>query len=310
MSSNNNIYSHNSLILGRSSDSLDLCTCPLYDETEEIPSMDIVLLDCPLFGPVTILRIVGSCYGLVCLVLDLNTVIILNPATRKSREFPISSINVFDTEYGLAYDESTDEYKVVEVSCTIDGLDEIKTLVQVYSSKSDSCRIINGPPGFVFTGCNVFVNVAIHWKVLYSRNNLRDWFIVAHGITTDRLELVRKPKYETGIDDAMLIVSGERLCVSLSYQTKIDIWILREDGNEEYCTKLVRIPYYLDHSNNHYIKPNPLLILGNGEVLLSYGSYIMMYEPFKTCEVHTFDENIEFEAATYTESFVSTEFRK
>ncbi|CAI9771353.1 unnamed protein product [Fraxinus pennsylvanica] len=133
ISSNNTIYSHNSLILGRSSNSLDLYTYLRYDETEEIPSMDIVPLDCPLSEPVTILRIVGSCNGL------------LN-------------------------------------------------------------RIIDGPLGFVFTGCGVFVNGAIHWKVLYPRNNPRDWFIVAHGITTDRLELVRKPKYETGIGDAMLIV--------------------------------------------------------------------------------------------------------
>ncbi|CAI9771352.1 unnamed protein product [Fraxinus pennsylvanica] len=129
--------------------------------------MDIISLDCPLSDPVTMLRIVGSCNGLVCLVLDLNTVIILNPATRKSRELPISSINGFDKEYGFAYDESTDEYKFVEIGFTIDDLDEINAFFKVYSSKIDSCRIIDDPPGFVFTGCGVCVNGAIHWKVLY-----------------------------------------------------------------------------------------------------------------------------------------------
>ncbi|CAI9775828.1 unnamed protein product [Fraxinus pennsylvanica] len=308
ISSYNSIYSHNKLILGRSSNSLDLYTFPLYDQTGDLASMDTVPLDHPLFEPVSMLRIVGSCNGLVCLVLGLNTVIILNPATKKSRELPISSTSVFDTEYGFAYDESNDEYKVVESGWTIADMDEIKTHVKVYSSKTDSCRFIDGPPGFVFIGCGVFVNGAIFWKVLYPRNNPRNWYIVAQDIKTERFELLDKPKYEKGVVNALLMVSGGRLCVCLSYQTQLDIWVLGENGDGEYWTKLVRVPYTLDISNHRYIRPNTLLISENGGVLLSYGSDILMYEPMQTCEIHTLRDNIEFEAATYTESFVSPEF--
>lgn len=307
ISSYNSIYSHNYIILGRSSDSLDLYTSPLYYQTAEIGSMDTVALDYPLSQPVSMLRIVGSCNGLVCLVLGLNTVIILNPATKKSRELPISSTNVFDTEYGFAYDESNDEYKVVESGWIIADMVEIKTHVKVYSSKTDSCRIIDGPPGFVFIGSGVFVNGAIFWKVLYPRNKPRDWYIVAQDITTERFELLDKPQYETGVVNALLMVSGGRLCLCLSYLTHLDIWVLGEDVNGEYWTKLVRVPYSLDLSNHRYIRPNTLLISENGGVLLSYGSDILMYEPSKTCEIHTLRDNIEFETATYTESFVSPE---
>ncbi|KAL2489165.1 F-box/kelch-repeat protein [Forsythia ovata] len=308
ISSNNNIYSHNNLIVGCSSDSLDLFTCPLFDEIDENPSMETVPFDYPLLDPVSKLRIVGSCNGLVCLVLGLNTVIILNPATRKSRELPISSTNVFDTEYGFAYDESNDNYKVVESGWTIGDLDEFKTHVRVYSSRTDSCRIIKGPAGFVFSGCGVFVNGAIHWK-LYPRGNPRDWLIAAQDITTDIFEMIEKPKYEAGVVNALLMVSGGRLCVSLSYRTRMDLWVFRENWEEEECwTKLVRVPYFLDLRNHRYIRPKPLLVSENGAVLLSYGSDIVMYEPLQTYEIHPLRERIEFEAATYAESFVSPDF--
>ncbi|KAL2518643.1 F-box protein CPR30 [Abeliophyllum distichum] len=230
--------------------------------------MDIVPINNHSSDIVRVVRIVGSCNGLICLVLEPRIVVILNPATKKSRKLPVSvKSNRLAMDYGFGYDESNNDYKVVEISWTNFISDKFENQVKVYSSKTESWRIIDGTAGFIVHGCGVFANGAIHWKVQYP--------------------------------------DAGRLCVSCKYSTHADIWVMKEYEVEESWTKLVRVPDYLDLKSQ--INTTPFFVLENGGVLLKNGFSIVMYRPLNECiEINT--KGFVLYVSTYTESLVFPDF--
>ncbi|CAI9771183.1 unnamed protein product [Fraxinus pennsylvanica] len=280
---------------------------------DENPIMDTFPIYNPLSEPTRLVRIVGSCNGLVCVVWEPGIVTIFNPTTRKSRKLPISGTsNSLAREYGFGYDESNNDYKVVEFSWTNLISDEFENQVKVYSSKINSWRIIDGPAGFLFSDSGVFVNGAIHWK-LYPNGNPMDWSIIAYNVTTDRYKMVAKPKCETGLVNSLLVVSAGQLCVSCLYFTHRDIWVMKEYEVEESWTKLVKVPNNLELKMQ--INTSPFFVSENGGVLLKNGFSIVMYKPLQFHEIHPLNECIEidtngyvFYVATYTESLVFPDF--
>ncbi|XP_022874632.1 F-box/kelch-repeat protein At3g23880-like [Olea europaea var. sylvestris] len=314
ISTDNNIYYHNKLIFNSDSAFHILHTCSFYPEIDENPIMDTVPIYNPLSNPQRLVRIVGSCNGLICVVLEPGIVTIFNPTTRKSRKLPISGTsNSHAKEYGFGYDESNDDYKVVEFSWTTLIISaEFENEVKVYSSKTNSWRTINGPAGFVVSDCSVFVNRAIHWK-LYPNGNPMDWSIIAFNVTTDRYKMVAKPKYETGLVNSLLVVSAGQLCVSCLYFTHEDIWEMKEYEVEESWTKLVKVPTSLELKM--HINTRSFFVSENGDVLLKNGFSIVLYKPLQFHEIHPLNKCIEIDAkgyifyvATYTESLVFPDF--
>ncbi|XP_068304342.1 F-box protein CPR1-like [Pyrus communis] len=89
---------------------------------------------------IVLTRIVGSCNGLICLNVHCNIIIIWNPCTRQSKVLPKPLYSGFGSLfYGLGYDPTTDDYKVVQGSSkTTCGSKEV--VIQVFSLKSDSWR--------------------------------------------------------------------------------------------------------------------------------------------------------------------------
>ncbi|KAL2463316.1 F-box/kelch-repeat protein [Forsythia ovata] len=306
ISTNNNIYSHNKIIFISASASHILYTCSFYPEIDDNPTMDIVPIYNHSSHTERVVRIVGSCNGLICLVLEPRIVVILNPATKKSRKLPVSvKSNRLTMDYGFGYDESNNDYKVVEISWTHFISDKYENQVKVYSSKTKSWRIIDGTAGFIVHGCGVFANGAIHWKVQYPDGNPTDWFIIAYNVTTDRYKMVAKPQFETGLLNSLLVVSAGRLCVSCKYFTHADIWVMKEYEVEESWTKLVRVPNYLDLKSQ--INTTPFFVLENGGVLLKNGFSIVMYRPLNECiEINT--KGFVLHVSTYTESLVFPDF--
>ncbi|KAL2469530.1 F-box/kelch-repeat protein [Abeliophyllum distichum] len=268
--------------------------------------MDIVPINNHSSDIVRVVRIVGSCNGLICLVLEPRIVVILNPATKKSRKLPVSvKSNRLAMDYGFGYDESNNDYKVVEISWTNFISDKFENQVKVYSSKTESWRIIDGTAGFIVHGCGVFANGAIHWKVQYPDGNPMDWFIIAYNVTTDRYKMVAIPQFEIGLLNSLLVVSAGRLCVSCKYSTHADIWVMKEYEVEESWTKLVRVPNYLDLKSQ--INTTPFFVLENGGVLLKNGFSIVMYRPLNECiEINT--KGFVLYVSTYTESLVFPDF--
>lgn len=94
-------------------------------------------------------QLVGSCNGLLCLEFQVKkerwqagstTVIIYlwNPSIRKLKRLPDIEFDYF-IPLGFAYDSKNNDYKVVQISYS-----RRKNKVEVYTSKSDSWRTLEG----------------------------------------------------------------------------------------------------------------------------------------------------------------------
>lgn len=94
----------------------ELKCCPLYSA----PYVDAIELH-HSFGnpsPRASFCIVGSCNGLVCVLIDIDELYLWNPSTRECKKLPnldVESVHRLEERYGLGYDDFSDDYKVVGV---------------------------------------------------------------------------------------------------------------------------------------------------------------------------------------------------
>lgn len=269
-------------------------------------------LDYPMKHPDRSVWIVGSINGLICIAIDEQDTFLWNPSTRISKKLADPGIKVrrgYLIVYGFGYDESTDDYKVVGIFCTFHSEYLFETEVKVYSSRTDFWRRIGDfPSGVPLDESGKFVNGAIHWAA--SRNtgsNLSfSWLIVSLDLANETYGEVAQPSYGEGEFDLSLGVLGGCLCVLSNFHGyRTDVWMMKEYGVRESWTKLTSIPYLIEISKHEY--PVLLYLSKNGEILLEFGSHIVLYDPqsrsFKNPGIRNFDACLE--ANTYLESLVS-----
>lgn len=211
---------------------------------------------------------------------DLN-VLLWNPCTRKSRTLPKLAMISDDRHYavyGFCYDEANDDLKVF--ANFSGGRLDFKYKVSVYSSKSDSWRMIGNLPIREMLDCDraVFANNAIHW--VFKRSNMQlspvRKIIVSLDITTETYREVLQPKCT---QDAWIWTLGtfdKSLSILSQFRTYADLWVMKECGVEEPWTKLFTIEYParlldLDQSLQ------PVSISMNGDIILNSGSGIELY---------------------------------
>ncbi|PIN12080.1 hypothetical protein CDL12_15317 [Handroanthus impetiginosus] len=318
ISTKNNIYSHNRLIFSSCPRSNVFHTFSLNPKIDEYSSVDTLLFDYPLSvdrdKPI---RIVGSCNGLVCVVVGLGDVVLWNPSTGKMKKLPNSG-RLGGTHYGFGYDESNDDYKVVQTCWINHDPDAYETPVEVYSLRTDSWRFVNWPGGYIFDGPGVFVNGAIHWRVNYD-DNTRNWVVIAQNIMTETCSNLELPMPVNDDDDpdvmlgicggclVMLGVCGGCLCAYYDHSRFMDIWMMKEYGMKDSWSKIVCFPYF---SMKHQVhrRPKVLLVSENGGSLVNLGSLLIMYKPPQYHEILRLGYNVEVEAATYSESLISPDF--
>ncbi|KAM7466098.1 hypothetical protein LguiB_013660 [Lonicera macranthoides] len=300
VSKKNNEYAHHRLILNYP----DLKSCSLYSVMYE-HSINAVEHDYPGKDPYADFWVVGSCNGIVCLVINEFTVFLWNPSTRESRKLPNPGVMryVLHLMYGFGYDESTDDHIVVGIFCA-----EVK----VYRSRRDSWRRIQDfPYGIPLDDSGKFANGALHWVVSsdYSSEFWYSWYsgtIVALDLANETYKEVLQPNYGEGKFDLILGVLGELLCILCNYPgTRADVWVMKDYGVRESWTKLVTIPYRIDSGVKRYLVP--LCISENGEVLLQHEWFLILYnskdDRFKDPQLHNFNSCIH--AYAHVESLVS-----
>lgn len=171
---------------------LKLSTCSLYSLLREnlTKSMRHKPVIDTIEGDIT--RIVGSCNGLVCLTnVENRHVVFWNPSTRKSRRLPTLDIKRVPDDwmlllricYGFCFDEFNDDFKVFAIFGR-----SSKYEVSVYSSKSDSWRLIGDFPFRVVWSDGKFANGAIYWVVE------EPVFIISFDIKTEMYRNIMLPK--------------------------------------------------------------------------------------------------------------------
>ncbi|KAL3648577.1 hypothetical protein CASFOL_004980 [Castilleja foliolosa] len=84
--------------------------------------------------------VLGSCDGLICLAIDKKELILWNPTTRIFKTLPDFGVKTSfrsNFAYGLGFDKSSDDYKVVGFFNSSRDFSEV--IGKVYSLKADQC---------------------------------------------------------------------------------------------------------------------------------------------------------------------------
>ncbi|XP_051134216.1 F-box/kelch-repeat protein At3g23880-like [Andrographis paniculata] len=310
ISTKSNVGCHNRLLIGSGrplpTNFHTFVLNPRIDDERNSLS-DTLVLD---YNSCDSIRIIGSCNGLVCVVLDDYTIVLWNPATRKSKKLPFSYPDTLWSVYGFGYAESTDDYKVMEICSVCNHLDEYETRVNVYSWRRNSWRDMEWSGGAAVAAENnpgVFVNGAIHWLTCSDH-----WGLIVFDVATGACSSVELPRHRNeDVEHVMLgvVSGGGLLCASFDYGSYMDVWVMGEYGAQESWTKLACLSYYLLlRRHRHLVRPKLLFVAENGGVLLSLGSDLILYKPPNSHEVYSIGSGAEVEGVTYSESLLSPEF--
>ncbi|KAI3469292.1 hypothetical protein Pfo_025955 [Paulownia fortunei] len=252
--------------------------------------------------------VVGSCDGLICLAIDKKDLILWNPSTRICKKLPDFGVKInFGSyfAYGLGFDKSSDDYKVVGFFNSSRDLFEV--IVKVYSLKSDQWKRIKNFKGrWLMDDPATFAHGKLHW-IANSELELKcGWDIVSLDLETEEYGILQMPNYVKSGFYSRLGASEGCLYVLCSHLTNADVWIMDDYGvGKQTWTKVVSIPYIDDFLR--YTYKRALYVLKNGEVLLLCGSTIVIFDAkdcsFRYPEIRNPDEFIA--ASTYFESLVS-----
>ncbi|KAL8031850.1 hypothetical protein ABFX02_13G055400 [Erythranthe guttata] len=264
----------------------------------------------------TNLRIVGSCNGLTCVLIDSYRFFLLNPTTREYRQLPdFERPNEFGfmTGLGFGFVESSGDYKVNAVFRRV-LFPSTSDVARVYSLKADSWRGNNVPFKDGWNCCRLgkFVSGKLHWRSYKSEHLESEWEIVCLDLESERFGTLEKlPRCFEGYFCPILLVVKGCLCALFGYPKAIrfDIWIWSEYGVEDSWANFFTIPnpcHALTHSIPWRGYLTPPFVLSNGEVLYSCGSGFFIYNPKddRLSQCHTIDDD-RYDAIVYTESLVS-----
>ncbi|KAL8026522.1 hypothetical protein ABFX02_14G033600 [Erythranthe guttata] len=239
------------------------------------------------------LRIWGSCDGIALVTSNaVGMIFLLNVSTTKSNEIPASNPKERylgdHIVYGLGYDESTDDYKVV---CIDDVTDPKAYTTQIYSCKSHSWKKVeNFKKGLVpLDDPGKFVSGKLHWlaeaaaeaaaaAVEYGGGGGGDLDIVSIDLAEEKYKIVPKPEnFSTSIPyQTMLGDLGGYLSL-VSYAPMLDtyVWVMKKYGVRESWTKIWTLSDFADPKT--YVRgAMPLFLKSNGDILVAFGPCVAL----------------------------------
>ncbi|OMO85701.1 hypothetical protein CCACVL1_10045, partial [Corchorus capsularis] len=231
----------------------------------------------------------GSCNGLICAVFESKRIFIWNPTIGEAKE--LAKLSDFDPKdtffYGLGYDSSTDDYKIVRISRSSTATASNETQVEVLALKSNIWRRIQGPQHGIELGgpdYGIFLHGALHWFATISKTGSKSTYgIFAFDIVKENFyELVLMPDHleEIKYDTLTLGVSGDSLCLfcGRGYEDFLEAWVLKEYGIKSSWTKLFSVEKGVEYGYEY--TENVLCYTKSGKVLIDYdGRVLMWYDP-------------------------------
>ncbi|KAM3356808.1 F-box/kelch-repeat protein like [Capsicum galapagoense] len=307
-----------------------LYSCPLNSALHEKSISCINKLSFP-WNSSNIIAGVSFCNGLFLTCIGMynnNNLYLWNPSTRKTKKLPSSGVEYSrcDVTYGFGYDESNDDYKVVEIY-GVYGIHYVYgAKFKIYSLRGDSWRSMKKYWDALFSpDSGVFLNGCLHWAVAHNDGSCIFWDIVSLDLESERFGNLPLPNYdrgncngsssrplgdsrdfEPGILNWSLGKLGDCLCLFCDYyKVKLNVWIMKEYNAKGYWTKSVSLPYIAG------IGPciSPLCVSDTGEVLLHDGTRVMLYDArndeYKRVEIRDLDDTGVGAATVYAESLVS-----
>ncbi|XVE81266.1 hypothetical protein DITRI_Ditri15bG0049800 [Diplodiscus trichospermus] len=248
-------------------------------------------------------------------VFDHERIFLWNPTIREALE--LAKLSPFDPKgtfaYGLDYDFSTDDYKVVRVARPSIPNVSNETQVELLEMKSNIWRTIQGlQSGTEREGVGVFLHGALHWLAARETGLRKILVIVAfHMVEETFYEIVPPYHIKESKDDAMFLgISGDYLCLFRDCEghgsaTVYEAWLLEEDGvNSSWTRRLFSVDSENLLGYKYYTK--------TGKVVIDYdGRELLLCSPKEnTSETFTLHNQWDlFRPAVYIESLVSPHFR-
>jgi F-box interacting protein len=202
------------------------------------------------------IQIIGSCRGFIllhcyCQQMLNNNIYIFNPSTRVHKKLPLSLFgsNVMRYRFGFGYDQSTDDYLMVSMSCD-PSLANVSSHLEFFSLRDNTWKEIEGTH-FPYMNSSILsygnqdagllYNGAIHWLAL--RRDLKKHVIVTFDLMERKLGEIHFPDdfdYDYYIEG--LWVFGEFLSVwapGLEDDGILEIWVMKEYKMHSSWTKIV-----------------------------------------------------------------------
>lgn len=280
----------------------------------EKPSLDDSLLNEFNYSA----RIFGFCNGFICLILDMDRLALWNPSTSEFKILPKPS-NIFHggVFYGMGYDSSIDDYKLVRAAASRfkdedHGLVRVDSPIkfEVLTGKSNSWRRIRdmGTLQCCIQKQAVHLRGSLHWLMqMFSSSDqgdvvYKDNVILSLNLADEKLQEICPPDEGWIIRQSRLGVLGDSLCVCSYDGSCVRLWIMREYNMKASWTKVITMTM---PTFSYYAMP--ICISRNGEVaMLVDGKDLVMYN----LKEHSYrrvvigDSINSFNAAFYVESLI------
>uniref|UniRef100_A0A5B6YQ60 F-box domain-containing protein n=1 Tax=Davidia involucrata TaxID=16924 RepID=A0A5B6YQ60_DAVIN len=264
-------------------------------------------LHIPFTADIYDLGIVGSCNGLLCVLLEQDTVL-WNPATRQFRFLPELECPVWPISMGFGFHPNTDDYKFVRIASYEDAPLMI-TQVEVYTFSSNSWKEIEvAVPGLIFENSSTasLQNGFLHWMAYGTDREI----IVSFDLGDEVFREIAVPdshgiSFEINRKLSVLKESLSVIVYSTAEEKNIcfDIWVMNEYGVEESWTKQFTVGPLLTVSK-------PLGFWKNGEVIFNYeenlNNVLFLYDPSaqEMKDFLTHGTEYSYEVYNYVESLV------
>ncbi|KAM7270583.1 hypothetical protein ACFE04_029797 [Oxalis oulophora] len=186
-------------------------------------------------------KLMGSCNGLVCLWLIRDTHIVLwNITTRKYNIIPGLPVSRIMCLYGFGYDSSSDDYKIVRVTCKYANDRSCAPEVDVFSLKTNAWRQSTTRTSARFFTQSLlnevgsYCNGALHWMTSF-RNR-----ILTFGLTTEQCQEMALPDYLPS-SNYIGSLRGNLCFTVINFPASFDVWVMKVYGVKESLSKLVTI---------------------------------------------------------------------
>ncbi|KAG5632017.1 hypothetical protein H5410_003734 [Solanum commersonii] len=217
-------------------------------------------------------KIIGSCNGLVLVLDEEDAAFLINPTILEYYRISNSPLALpkhgTSIAYALGYDFSSDDYKVITLSCyrgVLEG-DLLCTYVDVSARMGFWRRLerISHNGAIPIHGFGVFLNGALHW--LAGKYYCSTSIIVAFNLTDEKFLEVPIPTITTtsllhfyGIVALKwcLCVMGDR-----RNENEIDVWMMKEYGVVESWTKFIVV------KNAFPFCPTPVCLMSDDDIIL------------------------------------------
>ncbi|KAL6554319.1 hypothetical protein OROMI_019992 [Orobanche minor] len=254
--------------------------------------------------------VIGCCNGLCCLVGDADTIVLLNPCTKKYKILPDIDCFADDLEFlpdSFGFGVSDDgNYKLVCVGalCSHSGKPPAGAGA-IYTLKTNSWRMVHDMEYIlpVRLSSGLFTNGKFHWLVLNGSGGGHSIVSFDFGTETDGVLVYLPDNVRDGFTPSSLGELGGSLSLILDYpEVSKEIWVLKEYGINKSWIKAFTVPnagHPWSNSIRDWGELFKLLCFSvEGELLFVYGSSFIIYNPknqsFRSLPITNFPKGYAF----------------